>query len=257
MIQQLASEAQRWHNPLLALTLVLENNLRYELLELIEPVLTETPEGALMLGKAWADLGRRADDPSYYERADNLADAAEYRGAPVVELHLLRATIAFYRGDLSATEFHYGKVLEREPRYLVALNNLAYALIQLGGKYNEAAALALRAIKIDPGNPGVLDTYARALIGLDRLDEAERNARRAVSARLDDPDFRLTLVRCLIGQSRFEDAKAELAVARRAAAKGLDPDEAVAVRIEQLQRRLDQARPVVEQRATTIGLSGR
>ena len=257
IIQRLASEAQRWHNPLMALTLVLENNLRYELLELIEPVLTETPEGAVMLGKAWADLGRRADDPSYYERADNLADAAEYRGAPVVELHLLRATIAFYRGDLSATEFHYGKVLEREPRHLVALNNLAFALIQLGGRYNKAAALALRAIKIDPGNPGVLDTYARALIGLDRLDEAERNARRAVSARPNDPDFRLTLVRCLIGQSRFADAEVELADAQRAAAKGPGPDEAVAARIEQLQQRLDRARPVVEQRATTIGLSER
>ena len=71
--------------------------------------------------------------------------------------------------------------------------------------------------------------------GVDRLDEAERNARRAVSARPDDPDFRLTLVRCLIGQSRFDDAKAELAVARRAAAKGPGPNEAVAARIEQLE----------------------
>ena len=102
-----------------------------------------------------------------------------------------------------------------------------------------------------------MDTYAQALIGLDRLDEAEHNARRAVSARPDDPDFRLTLVRCLIGQSRFDDAKAELAVARRAAAKGPDPDEAVAARIEQLQQRLDRARPVVGQKATTIGLSER
>jgi tetratricopeptide (TPR) repeat protein len=255
MIQQLTSETQRWHSQLLALALVLEDNSCHELLELIEPVLTEMPEGTVMLAKAWADLARRADDPTYYERAENLANAAESAGAPIVQVHLLRATIAFYRGDLSATELHYGKVLEREPRNLVALNNLAYALIQLAGKYNEAAALALRAIKIDPGNSGVRDTYAQALIGLDRLDEAEHHARLAVLARPDDPDFRLTLVRCLIGQSRFDDAEAVLAVARRAAAKGPGPDEAVAARIEQLQQRLDQARPVVEQRATTIGLS--
>ncbi len=255
MIQRLVSEAQRWHNHLLALALVLEDNSCYELLELIEPVLTETPEGTVMLAKAWADLARRADDPSYYERADNLVDAAEYRGAPFVQVHLLRATIAFYRGDLSATEFHYGKVLEREPRHLVALNNLAYALIQLDRKYNEAAALALRAIKIDPENPGVLDTYARALIGLDRLDEAEHNARLAVSARPDDPDFRLTLADTLIAQGRLDEARAELAIARRAAAEGSGPDKAVVVRIEQLQQRLDRARAVVEQRATTIGMS--
>ncbi|MEE9129651.1 MAG: tetratricopeptide repeat protein [Phycisphaerales bacterium] len=257
LIQQLASEAQRWHNQLLALALVLEDNSCYELLELIEPVLTETPEGTVMLAKAWADLGRRADDPSYYERGENLANTAESAGAPIVQVHLLRATIASYRGDLPATELHYGKVLELQPRHVVALNNLAYALIQLAGKYNEAAALALRAIKIDPGNPGVLDTYAQALIGLDRLDEAERNARLAVSARPNDPDLRLTLVECLIGQSRFDGAEVELAVARGAAAKAPGADRAVAARIEQIQQRLDQARPVVEQRATTIGLSER
>ena len=257
IIRQLASDAQRWHNQLMALALMLENHLRYELLELIEPVLTETPEGALMLAKAWADLGRRADDPSYYERADNLADAAESAGAPIVHVHLLRATIASYRGDLAATELHFGKVLQLEPGNLFALNNLAYALIHLGGKYNEAAALALRAIKIDPGNPGVRDTYARALIGLHRLDEAEHNARLAVSARPNDPDLRLTLVECFIGQSRFDRAEAELADAQRAAANGPGADEAVAARIEQLQQRLDGARVIVEQRATTIGLSER
>ena len=257
MIQQLAPEGQRWCNQLLVLALVLEDNVRYELLELIEPVLTETPEGALMLAKAWADLARRADDPTYYERADNLANAAESAGASIVQVQLLRAAIAFWRGDLPATELHYGKVLELQPRHVVALNNLAYALIQLGGKYNEAAALALRAIKIRPGNPGVRDTYARALIGLDRLDEAEHNARRAVSVRPNDLDLRLTLARCLIGQSRFDDAEAELAVARRAAAKGPGPDEAVTARIEQLQRRLDRAQAVVEQGATTIGMSER
>ncbi len=257
MIQRLTSETQRWHSQLLALALVLEDNSCYELLELIEPVLTQTPEGTVMLAKAWADLARRVDEPTYYERADSLADAAESAGAPIVQVHLLRAIIASYRGDLPATELHYGKVLELQPRHVVALNNLAYALIQFGGKYNEAAALALRAIKIDPGNSGVRDTYAQALIGLDRFDEAERNARLAVSARPDDPDLRLTLVECLIGQSRFDDTEAELAVARRAAAKGPGPDEAVAARIEQLQQRLDRARPVVEQRATTIGMSQR
>ncbi len=255
MIQQLVSGAQRWHNQLLALALVLENNLCYEFLELIEPVFTETPEGTVMLAKAWADLGRRADEPSYYERAHRLANAAESARAPIVQVQLLRATIAFWRGDLPATELYYGKVLELEPRNLVALNNLAFALIQLGGRYAEAVDLTSIAVKIDPSSAIVLDTHARALIGLHRLDEAEHNVRLAVSAQPDDPDFRLTLADTLISQGRSDEAEAELAIAQRAAAKGSGPDKAVAARIEQLQKRLDRARATVDQRATTIGTS--
>ncbi len=84
-----------------------------------------------------------------------------------------------------------------------ALNNLAYALVQLEERCEDAAAFSGRALALQSQNPHIHDTHARALTCRGDLAEAEKAAKLALSSRPADPAMVLTLVRILMAQSRF------------------------------------------------------
>jgi uncharacterized protein (TIGR03790 family) len=63
-------------------------------------------------------------------------------------------------GDYDAAIARYRRVLELQPKHLVALNNLAYSLAVRRNLAAEALPLAQQAALIAPGNPNIVDTLA-------------------------------------------------------------------------------------------------
>jgi predicted Zn-dependent protease with MMP-like domain len=82
------------------------------------------------------------------------------------------------------------------------------------GRPEQALALARDMLRQSPDDDPVLRFLAgRALMELERLDEAERELQLAVALDADDPEFRTDLAECLYLSCRFDDA---LEHARRA-----------------------------------------
>lgn len=91
----------------------------------------------------------------------------------------------------------YREALKRNPSYAPALNNLAVlALEGVGGKPAEGLRLAELAIKGDPSNPNLLDTYGYALFRNGRIPEAKKVLERVASVLPDNPsvNYHLALV---------------------------------------------------------------
>lgn len=224
LINKMADESKIWWDQLLALANVLDAQYAYGLLVLIEPVFLKTPTDYLRLAKAWSDYAGRNKDLSLYDRAEDLTQAAEDKGALTSNIELLRGIIAAGRGDLSSAEQHYRSVLSNDRQHLIALNNLAYALINLGKRYDEALILTKSAVEISPDNADVLDTHARALLGVGRLSEAEQAINSALESFRNNPTFSLTLARILIAQEEYEQAENELSRVKRILQNAAQPN---------------------------------
>ena len=79
--------------------------------------------------------------------------------------------------DIEAANDEYRKILEIQPRQIVALNNLAYSLAVRLGQPAEALPFARRAATLSPQNASILDTLAwiEHLLG-DNLTASKRLA---------------------------------------------------------------------------------
>lgn len=242
LIQPLAAEAERWRDVWLALARAASPDIAYEALLILEPALLQRPEDMLVLATEWADLAQRTAEPSHYDRAEELVREVERDNTFGVRALLLRGSMAVSRGELDVAEQHYRRALEGDPDNSVALNNLAYVLIELRQGYDEAHALSARAINLAPNNPDLLDTHAQALAGLDRLDEAERTARLALAQRSDDPALLMTLTRILMAQSRLDEAEAEMTEVQRILTALPRADNRVVAEAEALRQRIDDLR---------------
>ena len=206
----LMSEDDLWPAKWLALAATADVDITRRAIELTESYLDPTPSGALALANSWLRLARRSGETSDSQRAEELAlTAGEEAGWEIPSLHIL-ASLATLRDDPETTESHYQRILALDPQDLVALNNLAFALVQNEGRCEEAAGLSARALALRPGNPHILDTHAQALACRGDLDEAESAARLAVSSGPDDPAMVLTLVRILMARSKLTAAEIEL-----------------------------------------------
>ena len=205
----LISADERWQAKWVELAATADPDITAETIRLVEPLVT-TEAAMLSVANHWLQLARRSGDDAHFQRAEAMAlRAGEVGDVTAASLHL-RGAIAAARGDLVAGESIYRSILARQSQDVLALNNLAYALVRQGKRCEEAAALSARAVALAPGNPDILDTHARALVCRGNLVEAETAARRACSIRTGDPGVVLTLARILMAQTRFADADREL-----------------------------------------------
>jgi len=110
------------------------------------------------------------------------------------------------------------RILEKEPRNLGVVNNLAYILLELGQHEAEAVEMAQKAYDLGRNNPAVIDTYAVALMSQKDYVKAEQMMLRAIqeiqqAGGIVPAEFEYHLAQALQGLERVEEAKRRLETA--------------------------------------------
>ncbi len=99
------------------------------------------------------------------------------------------------RGEFKEARDFYSSAIQRNPRSLPAMNNLAWLLATCSDDNvrngEQALRLATRAARIAGGHPGILDTLAASLAEVGRFDEAVRVADRAIQLAQQSSKFNL------------------------------------------------------------------
>jgi len=117
----------------------------------------------------------------------------------------------------------YEAALKLAPDQPVALNNIAFLLVDKMDQPAEALPYAERARRLSPSNPGVLDTYGWVLARNGRLGEALGVLLRAVDTKREDPELLFHIGKVCQLRGEVDDAKRWLEAARTAATKDNSP----------------------------------
>ena len=124
---------------------------RLEVLRADHPRVSSEALQLTIASETYLTRGDRANAITSLTRAAELApDSAA--------LHLRLASLHEEAGDQQRAIAGYRKVLELQPRNVVALNNLAYRLGNQGGDLTEALELARRAHTLTPADGTIADT---------------------------------------------------------------------------------------------------
>jgi tetratricopeptide (TPR) repeat protein len=132
----------------------------------------------------------------YYNLNQNALAAEEIRqafelGDRQTERDRLHVKTLYYdlgTGDVQKAIASYKEWTQLYPRDDIAQGNLSseYFLV---GQYEEAAASAAEALRLDPGSAAWYENLATAYISLLRLDDAQSIINQAFSRKLDDPSM--------------------------------------------------------------------
>ncbi|MDV6809240.1 tetratricopeptide repeat protein [Pseudomonas aeruginosa] len=125
------------------------------------------------------------------------------------DLNLLytRSMLAEKRNDLAQMEKDLRFVIAREPDNAMALNALGYTLADRTTRYGEARELILKAHKLNPDDPAILDSMGWINYRQGKLADAERYLRQALQ-RYPDHEVAAHLGEVLWAQGRQGDARA-------------------------------------------------
>jgi Tfp pilus assembly protein PilF len=114
------------------------------------------------------------------------------------------------------------KVLEANPNYLPACNNLGFILADTKRDLKRAVALLEKAVDGEPANPVYMDSLGWAYFKQGRLDDAERTIRRALLFPSDFPEK--TLATAHYHLAMVYEARGMKAEAIKEMQKALDVD---------------------------------
>jgi tetratricopeptide (TPR) repeat protein len=121
-----------------------------------------------IIGDAVREAGDFAQAEQNYLKAVQLCKSPAER----YQINVRLAQVYERKGDFANVEKTYQEVLKNSPNDILALNNLAYAYVDKLNRPEEALTLIRRAMKLAPGDPNLVDTYAWALAKLGRYQEA-------------------------------------------------------------------------------------
>jgi len=154
---------------------------------------------------------------------------------------VLQGQIAESLKDVEQAIGFYRQAIDLDPDQVLALNNLAYRLSQLGRECEDAERFASRAQELVPNVPEIIHTHALALICLGEYTQAERQARKAASLRPDSPDMYITLGLALAGQERWQEARDALEQAELSGAGDGETTQTRRSRLDALRRQVSAA----------------
>lgn len=131
------------------------------------------------------------------------------------QAHADDALFLFYLGDVAVAnkdfalaEARYQAVLKLKPAHALALNNIAWLMVEQ--KRPGALSYAERAVAAQPNMPALLDTLALAYAANQQLPKAIELQKRTLAMRPEDPFMRLNLARFYVQAGEKRLAKAEL-----------------------------------------------
>ena len=158
-------------------------------------------EGVVRLHQTYRMAGQKAE-------ADKLA--AEWRKEQPGDM-----AFRFYLGDVAiaqkdwpTAEAHYAAVAQAQPRNALALNNVAWLMVQQGKP--GAVKVAEQANAILPGRAQLMDTLASALAAEGQLPKAIETQKSAIERSPNDHSLKLGLARLYIQAGDKPRARAEL-----------------------------------------------
>ncbi|KAB0668543.1 PEP-CTERM system TPR-repeat protein PrsT [Oryzomonas sagensis] len=126
-------------------------------------------------------LGKLFETQKDYDQAMVAYVNAERKKPDYVPAIYAQGAIFDLKGKQREAVGKYRLCLEKSHTYVPALNNLAYLCAEGYGKKEEALRLAIGAFKLEPGNPGVMDTLGYALLKNRRIDEAKKVLEKAAT----------------------------------------------------------------------------
>lgn len=157
--------------------------------------------------RAWLGLGemlrQRGDEAG---QAEAIGRAIEV-GKDNPEAWFRHAVLQEKQGDFDGAVTSYRRLLEIQPESAAANNNLAYMLLQAGGKDEEALALAKVAQEKMPTNPGVLHTLGLAQMRTEDLEGARSSLTMATEIDPANPTITFDYGRLLLKLGDKAEAK--------------------------------------------------
>ncbi|MCW5612464.1 MAG: PEP-CTERM system TPR-repeat protein PrsT [Rubrivivax sp.] len=168
--------------------------------------LSDATEAAMKLHAAYRAAGRYAD-------ADRVAADWERRRAQDPAFQFYLGDVATNDKAYARAEQHYRNVLRSQPGNALAMNNIAWLLLQQSKP--GALELAQRADALLPNRAPVLDTLAAAQAAAGRMADAVKTQKRALAASPQDPHLQLRLAGYLLKAGQKSEAREHLEVLAR------------------------------------------
>jgi tetratricopeptide (TPR) repeat protein len=130
-------------------------------------------DGYLLISSLYLQSARAPEAVTAARKALELAPA----GRPdMTEEALITLSTAQERaGDPKGSEDSLRRILSKDPKNALAMNNLGYFLVERNERLTEALELIQRAVRANPTNSSFLDSLGWAYFKLGKLDEAERH----------------------------------------------------------------------------------
>lgn len=128
-------------------------------------------------------------------------------------VHLFLADLESDRGNREKAKQEYEKTLALEPDNAVALNNLAFLLIESGGDPDRALRLAQQAVRKDPNQPTYSDTLGMAYLRKNMTPSALQVFQTLIKAHPENPTFRYHLALALLNMGDKSGARSQLQTA--------------------------------------------
>ena len=113
-------------------------------------------------------------------------------------------------GDKAAALELYRSAVKVDPRQVAALNNLAYLLADNFGEMQEALDYALRAYRLEPADPRIMDTAGYILLQNKRAADAVKLLKKAHELMPQQNEVALHLGMALVATGEKEQGRAVL-----------------------------------------------
>jgi Tfp pilus assembly protein PilF len=206
-----------------------------------------TPEDGLaervMIAEVYESIGRRSNDKALIQKGfEKIQRAAAHPRATAITF-LAAGAQAERVGDMSAAEAFYRRALGMDPNLWVAHNNLAMLIYRRGGDAKEAMEHASAALKLQPYNASVNDTYAQIALKSGDFKQAAASMRESTKLDPDSPKWRIRLARYLMdGGNAAEAARIVDDIdARRLDLRNLTPE--LRQQLEEVRKQVKGTRP--------------
>lgn len=186
-----------------------------------------TPHAATVIAIA----GAYAKDISYRRAVSFVEEHFAKHGKNNTELHAFYANLLI-EDDVNKAVTEYSKIVQQSPDNLIALNNYAWVLLEVG-KVADAKTYAEQALKINGDHPDVLDTYGRVLLEQGEHAKAKAQFEQSLAIRPGHAEVQLNLAQALINNGEQEQAGKVLAAVKTDNVKFLERTKALQQQLAQ------------------------
>lgn len=176
LLRRFVAQSKKPESVFVLIEFLINQKRSLDALELCDRAWADCPAAAVA-DACLAALGRIEENPSAFQRVESQLQAAIAKNPNQVELQTALGTVWSLQGRYDDAIAQYRRVLEKNPRAVSVLNNLAWLLALKGGNKHEALTFANLAVDVSGQNPGMIDTRAVAAMAYGAQDAVEQAIR--------------------------------------------------------------------------------